>query len=133
MAPRTTFATIRPLTMTRNRDVAETFERMAAVLAESGETANVQITLRGAEEVRHWSLELMKEQATATSKAKRASQPDLEIIVRESTWWDIAEGRLPPPEALRAGKLRLRGDAHLASRLYRQMAAENGSTEVCVE
>jgi putative sterol carrier protein len=114
----------------RGRQIDDTFRELSNALAASDEGARVQITVRRGAEPRSWSLDLEKHAATPTPK--RGPKPDLEIVVQESTWWEIAEGRLSPPDAFRMGRLRIRGDANLGMRLYKVVAGEDGSTELCL-
>jgi putative sterol carrier protein len=45
-------------------------------------------------------------------------RPDVEIITRAETWWEIADGRLSPLEAFVKGRLRVRGKIELAKRIF---------------
>jgi putative sterol carrier protein len=125
----TRYATVRPLSP-RGRKTEESVEQLAAALAGSGEAGRLQLTIRGGDKARQFSVELARNKAS--SQARKVSNPDLEVVVHESTWWEIVEGRLSPPDAFRRGKMRIRGDVHLGSRLYKFLAADDGSTELCL-
>jgi putative sterol carrier protein len=126
----TQFATIRPLTTPRGRKLDDTIEQFAAALAGGSESGSVRLTIRGGEDPRQFAIDLGRK--SASSKARRADKPDLEIVLQETTWWEIAEGRLSPADAFRRGKMRIRGDVRLAGRLYKFVAADDGVTDICL-
>jgi putative sterol carrier protein len=123
------YATVRPLTP-RGLKTDESVEQFASALAGSGEAGRLQLTIRGGDKPRQFSIELAGDRPS--SQARKAEKPDLEVVVHESTWWEIVEGRLSPPDAFRRGRMRIRGDVHLGSRLYKFLAADDGSTELCL-
>jgi putative sterol carrier protein len=125
----TRYATVRPLSP-RGRKTDESVEQLASALAGSGESGTLQLTIRGVDELHEFSIDL--EADSPSGQARMAENPDLQVVVRESTWWEIVEGRLSPPDAFRGGKMRIRGDVHLGSRLYKFLAADDGSTELCL-
>ena len=125
----TRYATVRPLS-SRGRKTDDSVEQFASALAGSGEAGRIQLTIRAGKNPRQFDIELSGE--TSSIQAHEAENSDLEVLVNESTWWEIVEGRLSPPDAFRGGKMRIRGDAHLASRLYKFLAADDGSTELCL-
>jgi putative sterol carrier protein len=99
------------------------------MLAGVAETGTVRITLRGKDKPLHLLVALGRKRGT--TKAKGAGKPDLEVVLQEGTWWEIVEGRLSPPDAFRRGRMRIRGDVNLGSRLYKSLAADDGSTDIC--
>lgn len=126
----TRFATVRPLGTQRGRRTDESIEELASALAGSGEAGRLQVTIRGGDKPRQFSIDL--EGDSRSRQARKADEPDLEVVVQESTWWELVEGRLSPPDAFRRGKMRIRGDVHMGNRLYKFLAADDGSTELCL-
>jgi hypothetical protein len=107
------------LTGTGERDLGSTFDRLAELLA--GNRVGAAITFSivpgenlDADPARSWSLRL-GEQATTVS-AERDERPDLEVILAEQTWWELAEGSVAPLEAFGRGRLRVLGDVRVARR-----------------
>lgn len=128
------YARLRNLTTPTGNDLAQTFHRLGgelegAIQLEKGESAAVVFTLVGEEHRRRWSLRLQR--GTCSVGESEIESPDLEIVVREEGWWDIASGRLSPMEVFGQGRLRLRGDMALAERLYAALASDDGTVAVC--
>jgi hypothetical protein len=122
-----TYAKLRPLTEPREENLDQTFQRLADSLRDSGTTATVQCTILVADSPRHWTLDLQESDCRLQSEP--VERPDLGIITRDTTWWEIAEGSLSPLEAFRQGRLRILGDTELGSRLLR-LAADGGATAI---
>jgi SCP-2 sterol transfer family len=113
------------LTEANERDLGDTFERLAALIGESRLRARVHFGIVDgddlfADAVRSWSLDLGTDGCLV--RAERAPDPDLEVLASEETWWLIAEGALSPLEAFRKGAIRVRGDLKVAARFARQVS-----------
>jgi len=124
-----TYARVRRLTKQRDADIAQTFRRLAELLRDSGSTATLRCTILVADKSRSWTFELRGRDCRLHSDV--AKVPDLEIITREATWREIADGRLSPLEAFTQGRMRILGDTALGSRLLRHVAESGGATSIC--
>ncbi|WP_158711061.1 SCP2 sterol-binding domain-containing protein [Streptomyces albus] len=147
----TAYARIRPLTAARQPDVGQTFHRLADLLSDSGEQATIRFTLlapagdggkggagpgggdRGGGGDRRWTLAPAKRKYRVVEGGATPGPPDIELITREATWWEIAEGRLSPLDAFAEGRLRVLGDAALAARLLRKASGDTGVSVICGE
>jgi putative sterol carrier protein len=118
-----TFVRIKPLVGPDRDELQATFSRMAELLADAGESGELQFRIVGAEQ-RCYSVAL----GQAHTKAER---PSLEIVTRAQTWWEIAAGSVSPLQAMIDGKLRVRGDMELGERLLQHLAAAPGRTSIC--
>lgn len=124
-----TYAKVRRLTKVRDEYIEDTFRRLGEFLRNSGRTAILRCTILVAEESRSWTFELIGEDCRLDDNSARL--PDLEIITREPTWLEIADGELSPLEAFRRGQMRILGDTELGSHLLRHIAAGGGATSLC--
>jgi len=109
-------------------DLDQTFQRLAHSLQDSGKRATVQCTILVGNASRHWTFSL--ERSVCRLQSKPVKKPDLEIITRDTTWWEIAEGRVSPLEAFRQGRLRILGDTELGSHLLK-LAGDSGAVTFC--
>jgi hypothetical protein len=68
----------------------------------------------------HWTLDV----GSKVSKASRGrpQKQNLEVLLEEGAWWDIAEGRMTPLEAFGRGKARVRGNLEVARALMGRLA-----------
>ena len=101
------------------RDVGQTFERLAELVGGSPLRARVHFGIvdgdtLDSDAVRSWSLELGTDHCQV--RVARTPDPDLELLLKEETWWQIADGALPPLEAFGKGAMRVRGDLRVALR-----------------
>jgi hypothetical protein len=122
------YAKLRPLTEPREESLDQTFHRLAYSLRNSGKTATVQCTILVGDAPRRWTLDLLG--SDSRLQREPVQRPDLEIITRDTTWWEIAEGRLSPLEAFRQGRLRILGDTELGSHLL-ELAGDGGTAAIC--
>jgi putative sterol carrier protein len=126
----TSYATFRSLIYGDEDDIGETFKRMAEVLRDSGEHAQIQFRIVGAQRV-IWSLNLEEDSCTTTPI--RVERPNLEVVTTPETWWQIAEGSVSPISAVLDGSMRIRGDVQLGRRLVKLLSSSEGSIEVATE
>jgi hypothetical protein len=97
------------------RDLSETFATLASRIGPSTEHARVQIGIRRAGVTRHWSLVVGPEGCAV--RPEGMSSPDIDVVVVEEAWWNIAEGYLAPLEAFSRGVLTADGDLNMALNL----------------
>jgi putative sterol carrier protein len=132
---------LRPLAERRREDAGDALLSLARQLADTPERGRVQLRLvgRSESESETWDVELAPKGAKAAKRTKAGKTsrraggklPDLEIVTRAETWDCIADGSLSPLEAFLGGRLRLRGDAELAKRIVRHLAADDGEVDIC--
>jgi putative sterol carrier protein len=123
------FATLKPLTRRHREDVGDALREMASLASKSAERGRIQLRLVRGEQSSVWTIELGGRAGKVTERA--SGKPNLELVTRDETWAQIAEGALSPLEAFLTGNLRIRGDAELGKRLVRHLAGDDGETEVC--
>ena len=124
----TSYARIRRLTESHRGDIDQTFRKLADHLRDTGKNAILRCTILVPDGRREVIFELQGRECTLSNDA--AKVPDLEIITRESTWWEIAEGHLSPLEAFLEGRMRVLGDADLGSHLLRHVAEGEGAVSI---
>jgi len=123
-----TYAKLRPLTEPREETLDQTFQKLAYFLRESGKTATLQCTILVGDQTRHWTLNLQGSDSRLQNEPVR--KPDLEIITRDNTWREIADGKQSPLEAFTQGRLRILGDTELGSHLLK-LTADSGAVSIC--
>lgn len=108
------------LTETTRPELGTTFHRVAEILskARKGKPLQLQFSILDddTEEPTPWSVAVGKDGGKASQGP--SERPDVEIITRAETWWEIAEGRLSPLEAFVNGRLRVRGNIERAKRVF---------------
>lgn len=115
--PRSRFARLAPLvSQQKARDIEASLTGLANALKNAKAKGRVHLRLitgTETETVEHWEI--------AGGKARRAEPKGADVIVamRPETWLSIAQGELPPYEALLRGKLRVGGDFEAAKEMVR--------------
>jgi hypothetical protein len=71
--------------------------------------------------------------AKGKGSAKGTGNPTVELITTPETWDEIASGRLAPHDAFLGGRMRVRGNAFTAQRLFKHVAGSEGRTFLCRE
>lgn len=110
-------------------EVGRSFERMAELLAGSPETGIVQFQILSGDRRLSWCLEMTGKECRVSTEP--VAGPDLDVLVREETWRHIAEGGLSPIEAFGRGKMRIRGNIELATRIYERLGSPEGGRFAC--
>jgi putative sterol carrier protein len=122
------YVKLQKLTEPLRPELATTFHRVAEILSktQNGKPLQLQFSIldKEAEEPTPWSVVITKEGPKVEQKA--AERPDVELITAAETWWEIAEGKLSPLEALVTGRLRVRGHLERAKRVFLQDLAVPG-------
>jgi hypothetical protein len=128
------YARLRPLLGATSMDIASMLGTLLERLENADIGGNVRITLLANSGSQKWDLDLNAKQCQLLEGQERSLDRDLdlELVVSAVTWSEIALGRLAPLEAFGTGRLRLRGDAELANKLYEQFKDDAGGiTSVC--
>ena len=119
-APAMHFACLKPLSGVQQTDVTETFQSLAEALHSYGSPVRLHLRLVDGEKFDHWDVE-----GGAKAPAARRSAPknaDVHLVMKHETWLAIADGQLPPFEAMFAGKLRVGGNLELAKNIARHLS-----------
>ncbi len=125
-------AVFRPLIKPKSRALKTSMTRLASELQGTSERGILQFrVLDGA--TRHvWCLRLKDK--TVAQPGPTEETPDLEIVLRQDTWQEIACGQLSPVDAYLGGRLRVRGDYEMAKRLLRSVSVSpDASVDPCEE
>lgn len=116
------YVRLQKLTEPMRPELATTFNRVAEILSKirNGRPLQLQFSILDKEDKEPipWSVAITK--AGPRVEQKAAERPDVEIITRAETWWEIAEGKLSPLEAFLTGRLRVRGHIERAKRVFLQ-------------
>ncbi|MDX3538025.1 SCP2 sterol-binding domain-containing protein [Streptomyces sp. MB09-01] len=104
-----------PLVADREKDLDRSFRRLSQVVGTSPHLARIHFKIMVGDETRSWTLEVGPEGSEIS--AGFVHGPDLELIVGEETWWQLARGELSPLEAFGRGKMRVIGDLRVARHL----------------
>ena len=107
-----------------DRDLGGSFDRFGLAASRATVTARVLFRVAGdtGEPVGSWSLELTPGRHRVTPAT--VDRPDLEVLVGERTWRQLAEGKLSPKMAFATGDMRVRGSIRLAAQLAELVHAE---------
>lgn len=98
------------------RDLEPSFERFGQAVGRAKVTGRVVFRVAGADKrVRAWSLELTP--GSYKLSAVAVHRPDLEVLVGERTWRQLAEGAISPLDAFATGEMRVLGNIRLAAQL----------------
>ena len=123
------YARLKKLTEPTRPELAATFNRLAEILSKThkGKPLQLQFSIVDGEqeEPTAWSVIMDKDGGKVAQEP--SAEPDVEIITRAETWWEIADGQLSPLEAFLTGRLRVRGNIERAKRVFLvDLAAEPG-------
>ena len=124
-----TYAKIRRLTEQRSESKDQAFQRLAELLRGSDRVAVVRCTVLSDNERQHWTFDMQGRECQLQGGTLKV--PKLELIGREATFWEIADGRLSPLDAFTQGRLRVLGDTKLATYLMKYLADGDGATSIC--
>ena len=97
------------------RDLDATVVRLAEFIGVSPDRTQVRLRIIHEGRGRSWVLETGPQGCRV--HAGRVRTPDLDVLVVEEAWWQIAESRLTPLEAYTHGMLIVEGDRDTALRL----------------
>jgi putative sterol carrier protein len=123
------FARFKDLTADSTADLAATFRNMALLLEDAGFDVVMEFHIRRGQTFQKFSLRVVD--GTSTAGAEPAADAHIGLVTTEETWNEIAAGRLSPLDAFGDGKLRLRGDTGLGSRVLKHLAGTPGRVEIC--
>jgi hypothetical protein len=110
-----------------DRDLGSSFDRFGQAASRSKAVARgarvlFRVTDDAGAAVGSWSIELTAGKHKVIPGA--VERPDLEVVVGEKTWRQLAEGKLSPMMAFATGEMRVRGGIRLAAQLAEHVHSE---------
>jgi putative sterol carrier protein len=96
--------------------VKASLEGMVSSLGATKEKGKIQLSLVSGDDRKHWSIDLSGKEGRIAQAASKS--PELEVVMSEETWLQIASGEVPPHEAYGRGMISVRGDLELGRRLF---------------
>lgn len=123
------YGKLQKLTEPTRPELANTFSRVAEILSKTqkGKPLQLQFSLVDGDEENPTVWSVVIDKSGGKAKQQPAARPDVEIITRPETWWEIAEGRLSPLDAFVTGRLRVQGSIERAKRVFlTDLATEAG-------
>jgi hypothetical protein len=113
-------------------DIGMSVTHLADLLHSFGSPVTVVLTVIGAASTERWHVKISATEAVSSAGAVDA--PDVEVITSPAVASAIASGSLSPVVAFGQGRLRIRGDLGLASRLLKHVAATpTAVVDICHE
>lgn len=100
----------------RVSDLGESVESGAKLLRRGKDVGQLELRLVGAKGSRSFTVDVLAGDSRVTQGA--ADQPDLQVVVSEETWVEIANGDLSPVDAYLTGRMEVAGDLDFAKRQY---------------
>jgi len=116
--PLPAFAKLKALIAARDTH-DKALESLAQALSDFGKSVRIHVRLIAGESVEHW--EVRAGSKNAGVEKKEPKEADVILVMQPQTWLAIAQGQLPPYEALYSGKLRVGGDFELAKAITRHL------------
>jgi putative sterol carrier protein len=130
----TQFAVLKDVT--NRASLADTFERLGNLLAQSELRGSLKVQLleaadadTGKRQERYFTIVVADNKVKIKTGESEAA--DVELITTPDTWWEIAAGKLAPHDAFFNGRMRIRGDFGLAQDMLKSAAASTGRTHLC--
>ncbi len=112
------------------KNIEASFEAMSKALQNSGEKGKFQIKLLTKKQPTYIGFDLTPKNCEVNFK--QSEKPDLELIAKEDTVWEMLHGKLSPLHAFRSGKLRIRGDASMGLRILKELASSHDAQfQIC--
>jgi len=99
-------------------------EQLASHVSAARLTGVMQITIIDGDEDRHHCLVMSSSGCEVLHD--RADQPNLEVIVPADAWQQMTSGVVSPLEVFGSGRMRVRGDVHLARSIVSALPSPDG-------
>lgn len=111
----------------RVSDLNSSIDKLGQNLRRANALGRLQLEVLGEGKSTHFSLDFLDGE-TRTGRGA-VDNADLEIVVSEDTWAEIANGDLSPADAYVTGRMEISGDIGLAKRLYATAVSGRRSLE----
>src|SRR5437588_11458893 len=111
-------------------EIEVSLHRLAELLSSFDGSGSINFHYVAADRTYAWQVLLEPNRARVAQGAAEGAA--LELIIRPSTWLEIASGSLSPLLAFGSGRMRIRGDINLAKSLLRHVATSpQAVVEIC--
>jgi putative sterol carrier protein len=107
-------------------DIAQSMESGAKLLKRGKDIGRLEVRLLGARGSRSFTFDVLSGDCRVAEGS--SEERDLEVVVSEETWVEIANGDLSPVDAYLAGRMEVTGDLEFAKRQYAK-AMSRGAVE----
>jgi putative sterol carrier protein len=97
-------------------DIAASMESGAKLLKRGKDIGRLEVRLIGSQGSHSYTFDILGGDCRVTRGS--SEERDLEIVVSEETWVEIANGDLSPVDAYLAGRMEVTGDLEFAKRQY---------------
>jgi putative sterol carrier protein len=109
-------------------DIAESMESGAKLLKRGKDVGRLEVRLIGKGKSRSFTFDVLAGDCRVTQGA--SGERDLEIVVSDETWVDIANGDLSPVDAYLTGRMEVTGDLGFAKRQYAKAISRESVEEL---
>lgn len=112
----------------RVSDLTESMESGAKLLKRGKDVGRLEVRLLGKSGSRSYTFDVLAGDCRVTQGT--SDERDLEIVVSEETWVDLANGDLSPVEAYLTGRMEVTGDLEFAKRQYAKAMSRRAAEEL---
>jgi putative sterol carrier protein len=112
----------------RASDIAESIESGAKLLKRGKDVGRLEVRLIGKSASRSYTFDVLAGDCRVTQGA--SEDRDLEIVVSDETWVEIANGDLSPVDAYLTGRMEVTGDLAFAKRQYAKAMSREAAEEL---
>jgi putative sterol carrier protein len=109
-------------------DIADSMESGAKLLKRGKDVGRLEVRLVGKGGRRTYTFDVLG--GDCRVKQGAADEPDVEIVVSNETWVEIANGDLSPIDAYLTGRMEVTGDLEFAKRQYAKATSRNVPEEL---
>jgi putative sterol carrier protein len=109
-------------------DIAQSIESGAKLLKRGKDVGRLEVRLIGKSGSRSYTVDVLGGDSRVTQGT--SDERDLEIVVSDETWVDIANGDLSPVEAYLTGRMEITGDLGFAKRQYAKAMSREAAEEL---
>jgi putative sterol carrier protein len=110
----------------RPTEIKESVEAAAKLLGRGKDVGRLQLRLVGEGRPTSYTFDVLAGECRVA--ASEAEEPDLDLVVSQDTWLEIANGSLSPVDAYLTGRMEIAGDIEFAKRQYAKVMTR-GSVE----
>jgi putative sterol carrier protein len=112
----------------RVADLAESVESGAKLLKRGKDVGQLELRLVSSKGSRPYTVDVLAGDSRVTQG--EADQPNLQVVVSEETWVEIANGDLSPVDAYLTGRMEVTGDLDFAKRQYAKAMSRSATEDL---
>ena len=112
----------------RVSDIEASVKAGAKLLERGKDVGQIELRLVGGRADRSYTVDVVA--GSSRVAPGRADEPNLQLVVPESTWVEIANGDLSPVDAYLTGRMEVAGDLEFAKRQYAKAMSRRGAEEL---